>query len=502
VKKTLGKFVSRAVIVPTLLLGVTLGAIAITLSVSGGISHAALAADGGVVTAQNQSASATENSSVTISAADFSAGYTDTDTNPSLSCCTVQIVEGNGPNDGTVTADADGDGGYTYAPASGYTGTDSFQFTLTDSDGNISDPATMTIDVAPVLTAGDATYVSNTNSTLSLPPGTLLNGSTDAASDAPSSCCTAELDSQATDGAVDVESDGSFSYTPVSGFTGTDSFTFGVSDTDGDVSAPATVTIDVGSATKTTTTIISDNPPASTPKDSVTFVALVLFGNGQTSPKFGTVAFTWYKTAGAKGGGPKSGSIGTASLSSGEATITTKNQLPTATTDGSIRVTATYSGTASTAASYSEISYYSLAKCSEAAWPNSVQGDPNVASNGTNTPTGYYIGESDGWYQFYTSTVNAPTNFTGTITTNGLILDASPLKDKSGQYFKVTGDDKVNFNFHDGANGLNGFTFYAGCGSSLRMRLVINGKPATMKQVFLGVNEHHSANPVVIKRVA
>jgi len=66
----------------------------------------------------------------------------------------------------------------------------------------------------------------------------------------------------------------------------------------------------------------------------------------------------------------------------------------------------------------------------------------------------------------------------------------------------VTGDDKLNFNFHHAANGLNGFTFYAGCGSSLRMRLVINGKPATMKQVFLGVNEHHSANPVVIKRVA
>jgi hypothetical protein len=444
----------------------------------------------------------TENSSVIISAGDFSAGYTDSDPNPSLSCCTVQAVNGSGPNDGTVTADSDGDGGYTYVPASDYTGTDSFQFTLTDSDGNVSDPATMTLDVAPVLTAGDATYVSNTNSTLSLPPGTLLNGSTDAAPDASSSCCTAQLDSQAADGSVDVESNGSFSYTPDPGFSGTDSFMFGVSDADGDVSAPASVTVDVGSNAKTTTTIIADNPPASTPKDSVTFIAEVLFASGQSSPKFGTVSFTWYKTAGAKGGGPTSGSIGTTSLSDGEATITTKNQLPTALTNGSIRVTASYSGTASTAASYSEITYYSLAKCSEAAWPNNVQGDPNIASNGTNTPNGFYIGESDGWYQFYTSTQNAPTTFTGSITTNGLILDASPLKNKSSQYFKVTSDDKVSFDFRDGIDGLNGFTFFAGCGSNLRIRLVMNGKLATSKQIFLGVNEHHSANPVVIKRIA
>ncbi len=503
-KKTLGKYVSRAVVVPTLLLGVTLGAIAMSVSVSGGVSHTALAADGGsgVVTAQDQSASVTENSSVIISATDFSTGYSDSDPNPSLTCCTVQIVDGNGPNDGTITADTDGDGGYAYQPDSGYTGTDSFQFTLTDSDGNVSDPATMNLDVTPLLTAGNATYVSNTNNTLSLPPGTLLNGSTDAASDAPTSCCTAQLDSQASDGAVDVDSNGSFSYTPVSGFSGTDSFTFGVSDADGDVSAPATVTVDVGKNTKTSTTIITDNPPATEPKDPVTFVAEVLFPNGQSSPKFGNVSFTWYKTAGAKGGGPKSGSLGTSSLSDGEATITTKNQLPSSTVDGSIRVTATYSGTSTAAASYSEISYFSLPKCSEAAWPSNVQGDPDVASNGSNTPTGYYIGESDGWYQFYTSTVNAPTNFTGTITSNGLILDASALKDKSGQSFKVTGDDKLTYEFHDGANGLNGFSFYAGCGSSLRIRLTINGKAATTRQIFLGVNEHHGTTPLVIKRAA
>jgi hypothetical protein len=503
VKKSLGKFVSRALIVPTLLLGVSLGAIAITLSVSGGVSHAALADDSGsgVVTAQNQTATATENSSVTISAGDFSVGYSDSDPNTSLTCCTVQIVSGNGPNDGTISADADGDGGYTYQPTSGFTGNDSFQFTLTDSDGNISDPATMTVNVTPALTASPANYEALSDTALNLPPGSLLNGSTDANPDASSACCTAQLETPTADGSVSLTPTGGFSYTPNTGFNGTDSFTYALSDTEGDVSAPETVTIDVGGAGyKTVTSMVSEEPPAASPTTTVTFIASVLRGNGQQTPAGGTVSFTWYRTGGQAGGGPKSGSFGTVSLSGEYATLTTSH-LEAATVNGAEIVTATYNGDSNDATSEGQIQYYVESSCAETAWPSETDGLPKVTSNGSNTPNGYYIGQSNGWFSLYVSEHAASTvSFTGTISTPGLILDVSPTKNKPADSFKVSGGGKLVFNMPT-KGGLDGFEFFAGCGTTLKFDLNISGKAISAKKIFLGsAKSVASSNPFTLHR--
>lgn len=73
------------------------------------------------------------------------AGATDADPNLSATCCSASLD--TAPADGTVTVHADGS--FTYLPDPGFLGTDSFTFTLTDSDGNSSLPATVTLSDAP-----------------------------------------------------------------------------------------------------------------------------------------------------------------------------------------------------------------------------------------------------------------------------------------------------------------------------------------------------------------
>ena len=54
------------------------------------------------------------------------------------------------PAHGTLTLNPDGT--YTYAPAQGYTGTDTFSYTVTDASGQTS-TATVTLTVTPLAIA-------------------------------------------------------------------------------------------------------------------------------------------------------------------------------------------------------------------------------------------------------------------------------------------------------------------------------------------------------------
>jgi hypothetical protein len=89
---------------------------------------------------------------------------------------------------------------------------------------------------------------------LTEPAGTLQSGVADGNPGA--SSWTAELTATATDGTVIVHPDGSFTYTPVAGFVGTDSFSYTLTDNLGYVSAPASVTLMVSAPPPTTTTTI------------------------------------------------------------------------------------------------------------------------------------------------------------------------------------------------------------------------------------------------------
>jgi hypothetical protein len=114
------------------------------------------------------------------------------------------------------------DGTYTYTPATGYSGTDSFEFSA--SDGLASDTGMVTIDVineAPV--AIDDTYsaVDNVDLTIDVAHGLLANDT-----DPESDFLQVILESGPTNGIVSLNSDGSFSYNADDGFYGYDSFSY------------------------------------------------------------------------------------------------------------------------------------------------------------------------------------------------------------------------------------------------------------------------------------
>ena len=142
------------------------------------------------------------------------------------------------PQHGTVVVNADGT--FTYTPAADYSGTDSFTYTITDRTGDTS-TATVTITVRPV----NDLPVANADSATT-PRNTALNGNL-ASNDKPSPD-GGNVWSKATDpqnGTVVVNANGTYAYTPATGFTGTDSFTYTLTDQNGDKST-AIVTITVG----------------------------------------------------------------------------------------------------------------------------------------------------------------------------------------------------------------------------------------------------------------
>ena len=137
------------------------------------------------------------------------------------------------PAHGTVALASDGS--YVYTPQAGYSGTDSFTYTATDEAGQTS-PATVRISITPTGTADTASTAANT--TLTVPArGVLANDS--------GSALTAALNTTAAHGTVTLASDGSYTYVPETGFSGTDTFTYRATDGAGQRTAPVQVTITV-----------------------------------------------------------------------------------------------------------------------------------------------------------------------------------------------------------------------------------------------------------------
>ena len=359
-------------------------------------------------------------------------------------------------------------------------------------------PAARPMD-AGTITAPDSSYSIPENTTWTAPAGVLLTGATD--TDPTGTCCTAALDAQATNGTATLDSngDGGFSYTPNSGFTGTDSFTYLLTDSDGNVSADVTVSMVVGTPTPTRVTIISEDPPATGPGDPVSFEAEVKDTAGGGAPAGGSVIFTFY-TVGVANCGPASGTLGSAPVNSGEATLST--MYPSNPCDaggpnnGSITVDATYIGDTNDAASISSIPYYVLVGCTLGPWPPISDGYPSILAGG---PEGYYVGQSNGWYTLYmTQPTGDAVKFTGSVTTSngshtGLILDVSSLKNETKDKVTLVGSDEITFKIVNHGD-LDGFSFFAGCGNELRFTLDIGktAAPATKKQIFIGADSAKS----------
>ncbi|MGI6260130.1 MAG: Ig-like domain-containing protein, partial [Anaerolineaceae bacterium] len=148
-----------------------------------------------------------------------------------------------------------GDGSFVYTPDENWYGTDSFVYNLI-SYPNINaegwtDEATVTITVKPVNDAPvavDDEYSTAYETALNIAaPGVLANDT-----DVENSALTATLVAGPANGTVTLNTDGSFTYTPAAGFSGTDSFTYTANDGELD-SNIATVSIVVAAST--------NNPP-------------------------------------------------------------------------------------------------------------------------------------------------------------------------------------------------------------------------------------------------
>ncbi len=149
---------------------------------------------------------------------------------------TAQLV--TGPLNGQLTLNADGS--FSYTPNAGFCGSDSFIYTATDGSAT-SSPATVTLNVYSVPLAVNVTYADITGETLA---PNAANGVLAYDSNADGNPLTAQLVTGPIYGQLTLNADGSFSYTPNSGFCGTDSFTYAA--TDGEAtSTPATVAINV-----------------------------------------------------------------------------------------------------------------------------------------------------------------------------------------------------------------------------------------------------------------
>jgi CshA-type fibril repeat protein/VCBS repeat-containing protein len=178
--------------------------------------------------AANDSATTEEDTPVTI---DVLANDADPNADDTLSVTSV-----GSPANGTASINPDGT--ITYTPNAGFFGTDSFTYTV--SDGELTDTATVTVTVnevneAPV--AANDSAETDENTPIVIP--VLANDS-----DPDGDPLSIDSVTQPANGSVTIDPDGTITYTPDEGYTGTDSFTYTVSDGQGGT-ATATVTVTV-----------------------------------------------------------------------------------------------------------------------------------------------------------------------------------------------------------------------------------------------------------------
>jgi VCBS repeat-containing protein len=175
------------------------------------------------------------------------------DTDVDGNTLTISTTPVQAPANGTLVLSANGN--FTYTPNAGFTGTDTFRYQVTDGTATATGTATITVsnpnNHAPIGTADSYTFDEDVGGTISAASGVLAN---DTDSDA-NTTLTAVNASTAAHGTVVMNANGSFTYTPVANFAGTDTFTYQASD-GAAMSAVTTVTITVHAV---------NDPPVGTP---------------------------------------------------------------------------------------------------------------------------------------------------------------------------------------------------------------------------------------------
>ncbi|WP_454786384.1 Ig-like domain-containing protein [Mycobacterium antarcticum] len=200
----------------------------------------------------------------------------------------------------------DSNGAFTYTPAANYHGTDTFTYRTFDGTLN-SNTATVTINVtsvndAPI--AADDAYTVGAGRALTVTAAGVLTNDTDVDSGA---VLTATVVQGPAHGTMALSADGTFTYTPSSGFSGTDFFIYTVSDntnlTDTGVVTiavtPITASDDAFTVLMDTSTVLSpalganDTSVTGLEMGAITIVDAPTHGSVQVNPD-GTVTYRPY----------------------------------------------------------------------------------------------------------------------------------------------------------------------------------------------------------------
>ncbi|HWV71812.1 MAG TPA: Ig-like domain-containing protein, partial [Pseudosphingobacterium sp.] len=213
---------------------------------------------------------------------------------------------------GTVTVNPDGTVEYT--PNPGYTGPDTFEYTVDDEEGNPSNPATVTVRVNEGPTAIDDSTSTNPGTPVTIP--VLAN---DKEKNSPLDVTTVKLVDPLNgdlvnrvtipnEGVYEVNSTtGGVTFTPEAGFTGvTTPVQYRVEDQNGGLSNPATITVTVNEGptavndststnpgTPVTIPVLTNDTPGDSPIDpsTVTITTPPTHGTVTVNPN-GTVIYT------------------------------------------------------------------------------------------------------------------------------------------------------------------------------------------------------------------
>jgi VCBS repeat-containing protein len=199
----------------------------------------------------------------------------------------LTAVLGNGPAHGTLRLNPNGS--FTYKPNAGYSGTDAFTYTANDA-GVASASATVTLTVTNrTAAAANDSFKTGMGQKLTVAAAGVLINDTDADGDA----LTAVLGTAPAHGTLALSANGSFTYTPATGFSGTDTFTY-VANDQASNSTPATVNVVVAPPPQVQSVVINDGSAQRSMVRSftITFDTLVTIDAGafQVKRSNGTLA--------------------------------------------------------------------------------------------------------------------------------------------------------------------------------------------------------------------
>jgi len=171
-------------------------------------------------------------------------GMPDVSTTPAQTPVTIRVldndntlpgskaIKGSEPSNGTVILNADGT--FLYTPNPQFSGIDTFTYKVVNKDGLESNPITVTINVKPVGSNDSVTTPTNTPIIITVKDNDLSKMGT-----------TVVIKSNPFNGTLTLNSAGNPAYTPASGFSGSDTFTYILRTADGLESDPITVTVKV-----------------------------------------------------------------------------------------------------------------------------------------------------------------------------------------------------------------------------------------------------------------